>query len=149
MTTNGHAHAFNPNEHMMQLSNKDYLPVAWRLVWYREQCPEGVITTEMLHLDLDRETEEVVMVWNEQTRKKERQIRKANGFCIFKATVTDGHGGSAQATKSEKAASFPDYIEKCETGAVGRALAMLGYGTQFTADELNEGHRIVDSPVAR
>jgi hypothetical protein len=29
---------------------------------------------------------------------------------------------------------------------VGRALAMLGYGTQF-APELDEGDRIVDSPV--
>lgn len=30
--------------------------------------------------------------------------------------------------------------------AVGRALAMLGYGTQF-APELDEGDRIVDSPI--
>ena len=48
----------------------------------------------------------------------------------------------------EKAASFPDYVEKAETGAIGRALAALGYGTQF-APELNEQHRIVDSPVDR
>ncbi|HTD18454.1 MAG TPA: hypothetical protein VK667_02885, partial [Ktedonobacteraceae bacterium] len=40
------------------------------------------------------------------------------------------------------------YIEKAETGAIGRALAALGYGTQF-APELNEEHRIVDSPVER
>ena len=38
--------------------------------------------------------------------------------------------------------------EKAETKAVGRALAMLGYGTQF-APELDEGERIVDSPVER
>ena len=31
------------------------------------------------------------------------------------------------------------------SGAIGRALAMLGYGTQFTGDELNEEHRIVDA----
>jgi len=63
--------------------------------------------------------------------------------------VKDGQGGVATGTKSEKAASFPDFIEKAETGAIGRALAALGYGTQFTGDEWDEAHRIVDSPVDR
>ena len=39
--------------------------------------------------------------------------------------------------------------EKAETKAVGRALAMLGYGTQFAADELDEGERIADTPIDR
>jgi len=82
-------------------------------------------------------------------KRKEKVLRKANGYCLFKATVTTGAGASATAYKSEKAASFPDYIEKCETGAIGRALAMVGYGTQFTGDELNEGDRLADSPVKR
>lgn len=72
--------------------------------------------------------------------------RRASGFVIFRATVKDGKGGSATGTKSEKAASFADYVEKAETGAIGRALAALGYGTQF-APELSEEHRIVDAPV--
>ena len=37
-------------------------------------------------------------------------------------------------------------MEKSETGAIGRALANLGYGTQFAPD-LDEQDRIVDSPV--
>ena len=49
---------------------------------------------------------------------------------------------------SESVKDFGDYLEKAETKAVGRALAMLGYGTQF-APELDEGDRIVDSPVAK
>src|SRR5207244_7317493 len=81
--------------------------------------------------------------------RSEKTTKRANGFVVFRAAIKDGKGGSATATKSEKAASFPDYIEKAETGAVGRALAMLGYGTQFTGDELNEEHRIVDAPVDR
>lgn len=152
MKTNGQQ-IFNPNEHLMKIGTgekaKDYLPVQWRLVWFREQCPDGTIETEMLHFDADRETEEEVLVWNDQAKRKEKVIKRALGFVIFRATVTDGKGGKATATKSEKAASFPDYIEKCETGAVGRALALIGYGTQFAADELAEHHRIVDSPVAR
>jgi hypothetical protein len=37
-------------------------------------------------------------------------------------------------------------MEKAETGAIGRALALIGYGTQF-APEMDEEDRIVDSPV--
>ncbi len=144
--------AFNPNEHLIQLksgqTSKDYLPVQWRLVWFRALCPEGTIETEMLHLDLDRETEEEGWTWNAQTRRNEKIVKRANGFVVFKATVKDGRGGMATGTKSEKAASFPDFIEKAETGAIGRALAALGYGTQF-APELDEAHRIVDAPVER
>ncbi len=146
-------HVFNPNDHVMQIKNKngsaDYLPVQWRLVWFRSLCPDGEIVTEMLHLDLDRETEEEVYIWNNETRRSEKVVKRANGFVVFRAVVKDGKGGMATATKSESAASFGDYIEKAETGAIGRALAMLGYGTQFTGDELNEEHRIVDAPVDR
>ena len=144
--------AFNPNDHVMQIKNRngsaDYLPVQWRLVWFREHCPEGSIETEMLHLDLDRETEEEGYSWNNETRRSEKVVKRANGLAVFRAVVKDGKGGIATGTKSEKAASFPDYIEKAETGAIGRALAALGYGTQFAPD-LDEQHRIVDAPVDR
>jgi hypothetical protein len=144
--------AFNPNEHVMQLKSregtKDYLPVQWRLVWFREACPNGTIETEEVEVDLDREMEEEVYAWNAEKRRSEKIIKRAKGYARFRATVTDGRGGKATGTKSECAASFPDYIEKSETGAIGRALAALGYGTQF-APEFNEEHRIVDSPVER
>jgi hypothetical protein len=47
---------------------------------------------------------------------------------------------------------FGDYLEKAETGAYGRALGALGYGTQFAPefDEVVDGvenPRIVDAPV--
>jgi hypothetical protein len=144
--------AFNPNDHVMQIKNRhgsaDYLPVQWRLVWFREHCPEGSIETEMLHLELDRETEEEGYAWNNETRRSEKVVKRANGLAVFRAVVKDGKGGIATGTKSEKAASFPDYIEKAETGSIGRALAALGYGTQFAPD-LDEQHRIVDAPVDR
>jgi hypothetical protein len=144
--------AFNPNEHLIQLKSrdgsKDYLPVQWRLVWFREQCPGGTIDTEEVEVDLDREVEEEAYAWNSETRRSEKIVKRARGYARFRAVVTDGKGGRATGTKSETAASFPDYAEKAETGAIGRALAALGYGTQF-APELNEEHRIVDAPVDR
>jgi hypothetical protein len=141
---------FNPNEHLMQIKNRqganDYLPVQWRLVWFRELCPQGTIETELVTLDLDKETEDEVYVWNAEKRRSEKVLKMARGYALFKATIKDGKGGVATGYKSEKAASFPDYIEKAETGSIGRALAALGYGTQF-APELDEQHRIVDAPV--
>jgi hypothetical protein len=143
---------FNPREHLMQLKSregsKDYLPVQYRLVWFREAFPQGSIETELVHLDLDKDTEEEVFAWNSEKRRSEKVVKTAKGIAVFKATVKDGMGGVATGTKSEKAASFADFIEKAETGAIGRALAALGYGTQF-APELDEGNRIVDAPVER
>ena len=143
---------FNPSDHLMQLPSKDgpkaYLPVAWRIAWFRQECEAGAIVTEMSYLDLDREETKEVMVWNDATRRKERVQKTARGIAIFKATITTGTGASATATGSECAVDFPDYVEKAETKSIGRCLALLGYGTQF-APELSEEHRIVDSPVAR
>ena len=148
-----HTHQFSPQEHLIQIKNRngmaDYLPVQWRLVWFREICPHGTIDTEELEVDLDREMEEEGYVWNNETRRSEKVVKRAKGYARYKATVTDGKGGRATGTKSEKAVSFPDFIEKAETGAIGRALAALGYGTQFTGDEFDERHRIVDAPVER
>ena len=68
--------SFNPNEHLMQLRSKegakDYLPVQWRLVWFREQCPQGTIDTDEREVDLDREVEEEVFVWNSDKRRSEK-----------------------------------------------------------------------------
>lgn len=142
--------SFNPQEHLVQLKSKagsqDYLPVQWRLVWFRSVCPQGTIDTEEVFVDLDREVEAEAFVWNAEKRRSEKVIKQGKGYARFKAVVTDGKGGRATATGSEAAVDFPDYIEKAETKAVGRALAALGYGTQF-APEFGENHRIVDAPV--
>lgn len=148
---NGQTSRFNPKEHLTQIksrnSTSDYLPVQWRLVWYRNECPNGTIETQIVHLDLDKEVTAEAFVWNSEKRKSEKIQKVACGIAVFKATITDGNGASATGYGSESAADFGDFLEKAETKAIGRALAALGYGTQFTGDELNEAHRIVDSPV--
>ncbi len=144
--------SFNPNDHLMQIKNRggsaDYLPVQWRLVWFNEQCPEGKITIVEKIIDPDREIEREVYQWNNDTRRSEKVLKKARGWAYFHVRVEDGKGKVGEAVKSESAVDFDDYIEKADTGATGRALAKIGYGTQF-APELDEQHRIVDAPVER
>jgi hypothetical protein len=144
---------FDPNKHMMQLKSKegskDYLPIAWRLVWFRELCPQGTIDSEELEYDLDREITVERDQWDNNARQWRKVQKTARGYARYKAIVTDGKGGRAVAHASESAVDFAEFGEKAETKAIGRALAMLGYGADFAGDELAEEHRIADSPVAR
>ncbi|SRR5579871_101876 len=148
----GETRSFNPSDHLMQIKNRggnsDYLPVQWRLVWFNEQCPEGKITIVEKIIEPDREVEKEVMQWNNETRRSEKVIKRASGWAYFHVRVEDGKGKVGEAVKSESAVDFDDYIEKADTGATGRALAKIGYGTQF-APEFDEQHRIVDAPVER
>jgi hypothetical protein len=128
---------FNPQEHLIKLPKRvkdpetgqwvirhdDYLEVKWRLCWFRDRYPHGIIETEELCVDLDR------------------------GYARYKARVTDGEGGSATGHGTETKADFADYCERAETRALGRALAALGIGTQFVGAELSEGEHICDAPV--
>lgn len=108
---------------LLDLRGKDYLQVAHRLVWFREEKPDWSIETDYL-------------VW-----EKDRSVARA--------TIKDPSGRvMATAHKSEDVKGFADHMEKSETGAIGRALAMVGFGTQFAPD-LDEGERLADSPVVR
>jgi hypothetical protein len=101
----------------------DYLPVAARIAWFRKDHPDWSIITKTLKL--------------------------AEKGVVMKAIIKDANGRIiATARKKETEIGFPDYIEKAETGAVGRALAMCGYGT-LQAPEFDEGERIADAPVEK
>jgi len=122
--------SFNPNEHLISLKGKAYLEVKWRLVWFRQEHPHWGIKTELVKFDPDAK------------------------YAIFHATITDENGRVvAEGTKMEDSKGFADYLEKAETGSIGRALGILGYGTQF-APEFDEvdptvaNPRIVDAPVS-
>lgn len=110
---------------VLNLRGKDYLQVQQRLVWFVEEKPDWSIETEAVHLTDDS--------------------------AYFRATIRDESGRiRATAHKYENNLSFPDHFrEKAETSAIGRALALVGFGTQFCGDELDEGENIVDAPVEK
>jgi len=114
---------FDPRRFVTRVGGADYLEVKWRVLWLRTQHPDAVITTEL--------------------------ISHEGSVAVFKAHVSIPGGGSSTGWGSEGYDDFRDYLEKAETKALGRALAALGFGTQFTPDfDFAEGQeKVVDAPV--
>ena len=141
---------FDPSKHMRTIKNKGgkqaYLDVRWRTLWFRKLYPQGVIETEEIVVDLDREVETEVSVWDEQAGAYRVETVKGRGYARYRATALTGEGGKGVGTKTENGAAFGDFVEKAETGAIGRALAVLGFGTQGA---LPEDERLADGPVER
>ncbi|MGZ6322410.1 MAG: hypothetical protein ACXWQR_24260, partial [Ktedonobacterales bacterium] len=128
------AQDYDPNEHTMQLKGKAYLDVQNRMIWFlRDQ--RNLIVAGLAKTNYVVQTEMV---------EHDKDIHWAN----FKTYVRDVLGNEATMYGSESSKDFGDYLEKASTKSLGRALAMLGYGTQF-APEMDEGERVVDSPVER
>lgn len=110
---------------LLSLKGKEYLQVMHRVYWFRTEKPTGTINTSLV----------------------EKGGQGKDAYAIFRAEVSVDGTIIASGTKMETAGGFPDYIEKAESGAIGRALALCGYGTQFCSDEFDEGDRLADSPA--
>lgn len=106
---------------VLNLKGKDYLTVPYRIVWFREEHPDWFIGTSYIRLD--------------------------DNVAVCKAEIFDEQNKlRAMAHKREDKMHFADFTEKAETSAIGRALALIGYGTQFAPD-LEEGDRLADAPL--
>ncbi len=128
---------FDASKYLRKLNGKDYLEVKWRLLWVRTEHPDALIATHLA--------------------KHEPDGPAGPALALFRAEVTLPGGGQATGWGSETSSDFTDYIEKAETKALGRALAALGYGTQFCEDfdfsgegvAVGAAPRVVDAPVRR
>jgi hypothetical protein len=114
---------FNPKQYLIKLQGKEYLEVRWRVVWFRETHPTGAITTELVA------TEPTVIV--------RAQVHGGDGVLLASDYGTAPAAGKGTWTGRS--------VEKASTAAIGRALALAGFGTQFDADD--EGDNLADSPV--
>lgn len=97
-----------------------YLKAPYRVLWFREDHPDWTIETHLVTCTLE--------------------------YALARCEVRDDTGRLlATGHKQQTAKAFPaGHIEKAETGAIARALSVLGYGTQcgeFDEDEVS------DSPV--
>ncbi|MGC4045717.1 MAG: hypothetical protein QM758_18160 [Armatimonas sp.] len=101
--------AFDPKRHLIKVQGgRQYLPVSARLIWFRSEHPDWGIVTDIVEINHEKQ------------------------YAIFRATIFNEDGRLiATGTKREDVKGFGDFIEKAETGSIGRALALCGYGTQF------------------
>lgn len=108
----------NENMPKVPIKGKDYAQVNERVKAFRQLCPNGTITTEIIEM--------------------------ANGVVTMRATVMDEDGkilgtGLAQEKETSSFINKTSYIENCETSAVGRALGFVGVGvdgSMCSAEEL-------------
>lgn len=113
---------------LTDMKGKPYLQVAYRLVWFREEHPDWTIKTHLAH------------PFNLEFALVEAEIFNEAGRLI------------ASDRKCVTHKSFQAYVEKATTGAIGRALALCGYGTQFDPEEFDDEtniQHVADTPVPR
>lgn len=127
----------------ISLKGKAYLPARRRIQWMRG-IPEA-------HPDWTIDTEIVEHAIGKSIKPGPVGVGKVDGgYAVIRANIFDADGRLiATGLKSEYSENFTDYLEKAETGAIARALAVAGYGTESALD-LDEGvdaGRIADAPV--
>ncbi len=89
-----------------QYRGRAYLPVDERIYWFRYDHPNWTIQTDIAYVSSD------------------------GRFVIVRASLMDEQGRVyATAHKGRSADDGPDFVEKAETAAIGRALSLLGYST--------------------
>lgn len=113
---------FDPRAHMTKVQGRDYLEVKHRIAWLNDTEPAYEVETEIVAVQEDHAI----------VRARARIVR--DGVVVKSAT---SHG-------SESRADFPDFLEKAETKAIGRALSVLGFGTPD--DDGSAKGRPVDTP---
>lgn len=113
---NGRAMPEAIRKHLVRLPHGQYyLPVAARVAWFRSEHENGALLTRILEQDLVSKT------------------------ALIQAEVTDSSGRvlASGLRYGSEAELGERWLEKTETGAIGRALAFAGYGLLY-APELQD-----------
>ena len=121
----------------INLKGAQYLPARRRIIWMRGKPVEH--------------PEWSIVTYERDLRPGEFDGRRVKGgYARFYCEIRNEMSRViATGTKCEYSERFPDFAEKAETGAIARALAVAGYGTESALD-IDEGvadDRLADAPV--
>lgn len=132
----------------VNMGNGLYLPVRQRIVWMRgepERHPDWSVETELMTFEAGTyQGTHMVPLGG----RMQEVANVTGGFAIVHAQVRLPDGRViATGHATERSELFHDFVEKAETAAIGRALAIAGYGTEAAID-LDEGAgNLADAPV--
>ena len=114
---------------------EDYVPVAERLEKFYEKFPDGRVITHLIEHNME------------------------TGFVLMRAEVyrspddaQPAATGHAFEVRGDSFVNKTSYVENCETGSVGRALAMLGFEEKrgiASREELEKAARMTPDKMAR
>ena len=114
---------------------EDYVPVAERLEKFYEKFPDGRVITHLIEHNME------------------------TGFVLMRAEVyrspddaQPAATGHAFEVRGDSFVNKTSYVENCETGAVGRALALLGFEVKrgiASREELEKTARMTPDKAAR
>jgi hypothetical protein len=115
---------FDPRPYLRELEDgSEHLDLKWQLVWLRSEHPDARIETQLVPTGED--------------------------LALCRATVYLASGASASAHGSAKLDGSADALfELAENRALARALAALGYGTEFAEEDHLEARPRLTPPVA-
>ena len=128
---------FSPEQYAREISDNDgankrmYLDVKWRIMWFRPKYPNGKITTNAAKLT-DNYAVVEARVYCDKNDPADNYISK--GIAHRELDAGNPRFGSR-------------FVESAETAAIGRALALGGFGLQFCCDVNGDETDIVDAPI--
>jgi len=106
---------------------RKYETVASRLVRFRATYPAYSVNSHIIHIDDDMVRMRVEIGW----------INEAGAFCLLAAAHAEEWRDTSDVNRTAA-------LENCETSALGRALAFLGFGSEnsiASADEVEGAKR--------
>lgn len=120
---------FDASAHLIDLKGKQYLPVAARIAWFRQE-----------YFDKG---------WSIRTDVCMGQVALPGkeGALVIVAVIDDKNVKRASGHAYCEAKMFPRFVEKAETAAIGRALAVLGLGTLFAQEMAEDDEEFADAPI--
>jgi hypothetical protein len=113
------------SKYTLDMRGKDYLTVQGRVLLFRLEHADWTLDTDVIAIT------DLIAVFKATIKNAEGRV------------IASGHGRATEAGTKNLGGRF---VEKAETAAIGRALALAGYGTD---DSLDDSDYLSDSPVAK
>jgi hypothetical protein len=124
---------------MPRFNKDDYIEVKDRLALFWDKFPEGSIVTEELHVDDHRVRIKAAVYQHRYVKEGDTQLPLGTGHAE-EVRITEAD--IKRDSKKQYEPNATSAVENCETSAVGRALAMAGFGVSKSVASRQEMEKV-------